>query len=243
MPNKTIYVADGDLPIFERAQELARENLSATIAQALRRFVAAEEARSQGFGEIVLRVGNHGTYTSKAFIGRELAKRREREVESHTIVTQNVYETAKGRLVLYTRTIPDWYAWQSYWEEDEQGQRPDRPNKPKHDVDVDVDVDVDLGGNETDATTRRLVRRQEKEQWRNALRQQQERRHNARSQQQEQWRNWTWGWSSWRADVVGNEYRMEIFETLDDLKPHIADELYNAVAQTLKGEDVEFLDI
>jgi hypothetical protein len=33
MPNRTIYVADADLPIFEKAQELAGENLSATIAE------------------------------------------------------------------------------------------------------------------------------------------------------------------------------------------------------------------
>ncbi len=42
MPNRTIYVADSDLPVFEKAQQLAGDNLSATIAQALRRFVEAE---------------------------------------------------------------------------------------------------------------------------------------------------------------------------------------------------------
>ena len=34
MPNKTIYVADGDLPLFDRAQELTGGNLSATITRA-----------------------------------------------------------------------------------------------------------------------------------------------------------------------------------------------------------------
>ena len=39
MPNKTIYVSDGDLPIYQRAQELAGGNLSSAITTALRRYV------------------------------------------------------------------------------------------------------------------------------------------------------------------------------------------------------------
>ncbi len=57
MPNKTIYVADGDLPIYQRAQELAGGNLSAAIVSALRRYVDVEEGRREGFDEIVVRVG------------------------------------------------------------------------------------------------------------------------------------------------------------------------------------------
>jgi EXLDI family protein len=57
VPNKTIYVSDGDLPLYQRAQDLAGGNLSAAIASALRRFVDVEEAKGEGFGEIVVRVG------------------------------------------------------------------------------------------------------------------------------------------------------------------------------------------
>lgn len=57
VPNKTIYVSDGDLSIYQRAQELAGGNLSAAIANALRRFVDVEEAKGEGFSEIVVRVG------------------------------------------------------------------------------------------------------------------------------------------------------------------------------------------
>ena len=32
VPNKTIYVSDGDMPLFQRAQELASGNLSAAIS-------------------------------------------------------------------------------------------------------------------------------------------------------------------------------------------------------------------
>ncbi len=57
MPNKTIYVSDGDLPLYQRAQELAGDNLSAAISAALRRYVDVEEGRREGFDEIIVRVG------------------------------------------------------------------------------------------------------------------------------------------------------------------------------------------
>jgi EXLDI family protein len=57
VPNKTIYVSEGDLPLFQRAQELAGDNLSAAISAALRRYVDIGEGRREGFDEIVVRVG------------------------------------------------------------------------------------------------------------------------------------------------------------------------------------------
>lgn len=57
MPNKTIYVSDADLPVFQRAQELTGGNLSAAISQALRRLVEVEEGRLAGFEEITVPVG------------------------------------------------------------------------------------------------------------------------------------------------------------------------------------------
>ena len=57
MPNKTIYVSDADLPVFQRAQELSGGNLSAAISTALRRLVEVEEGRLAGFDEITVRVG------------------------------------------------------------------------------------------------------------------------------------------------------------------------------------------
>jgi EXLDI family protein len=234
MPNKTIYVADADLPIFERAQELAGENLSATIVHALRRLVAVEEAMARGLGEVILKVGNHGTYVNKAFMGRELARRRARDEPTHEIVSQVVYQTAKGRLVLYTRTFPAWFAWMSFWEDEDA--TPPRWSG-QHDVDVDVNVDVDVSPGDDDPAVRRSGRQERIER--------QQRRRQDRRRQQEWWqqKGWSRDWSTWRADVAGNAYRMDIFETLEELKPHVAEELYNAVAQALRGEDVEFLDI
>jgi EXLDI family protein len=57
VPNKTIYVSDGDLKLFQRAQELAGGNLSSAIATALRRFVDVQEGLTQGYDDVVVRVG------------------------------------------------------------------------------------------------------------------------------------------------------------------------------------------
>jgi EXLDI family protein len=57
VPNRTIYVSEGDQELFRRAQELAGDNLSAAISNALRRYVDVEDARHAGYDEIVVKVG------------------------------------------------------------------------------------------------------------------------------------------------------------------------------------------
>ena len=57
VPNKTIYVSDGDLKLYQRAQELAGGNLSAAIANALKRYVDVQEGLREGFDDVVVRVG------------------------------------------------------------------------------------------------------------------------------------------------------------------------------------------
>ncbi|HEX9036130.1 MAG TPA: EXLDI protein [Ktedonobacterales bacterium] len=201
MPNKTIYVADADLPVFERAQELAGENLSATIAGALRRYVQAEEARQQGFVEVSVKVGSHRNFSVKRFMGRELARRRERDEPLARVVTQTVFQTARGRFAVYTRATPDWSRWATGWGGD-------------WDVDVDVDVDVAEGS------------------WRVSRSGEQNRTGGVK---------WSAGdWSTWTAD---DERTLEIYETLDELKANVDEELAAAVEQALRGEEDEFLDI
>lgn len=58
VPNKTIYVSQGDLALYQRAQELAGDNLSAAISAALKRYVDVEEGKSEGYDEIKVRVGS-----------------------------------------------------------------------------------------------------------------------------------------------------------------------------------------
>jgi EXLDI family protein len=57
VPNKTIYVSDGDLKLYQRAQQLAGGNLSAAIASALKRYVDVQEGLREGFDDVVVRVG------------------------------------------------------------------------------------------------------------------------------------------------------------------------------------------
>lgn len=200
MPNKTIYVADADLAVFERAQELAGENLSATIAQALRRFVEVEEARSRGFDLVTLKVGKRGMQTSKQFLGRELAKQHVRDENQPRITTAVVFQTAKGRFVHYVRTSPDWTAWASSWNQN-----------------WDYDWNVDWSNWPQQPAWPHFPR------------------HMRDAKQHHQW-----DWSNWAS---GSEYTMEVYDTLDELKPHVSDEMYAAVEHALRGEDVEFLDI
>jgi hypothetical protein len=73
MPNRTIYVADDDAALFQRAQELSGDSLSAVIARAVRRFVESEEGRRHGFEEVTVQVGPFGARTKKRFGGIRLA--------------------------------------------------------------------------------------------------------------------------------------------------------------------------
>ncbi len=106
MPNKTIYVADADMPIFERAQQLAGGNLSATIAQALRRFVEIAEAKEDDFEEITVRVGSVAQ-VHKRFMGRLLTEGHARELKGATRVTYRVYLTMRGKFALSVEDVAD----------------------------------------------------------------------------------------------------------------------------------------
>ena len=106
MPNKTIYVSDSDLPIYQRAQELTGGNLSAAITQALRRLVDAEEARQAGFEEVTVRVGAGGARRQQRFHGVPLGE-WSRSDRDH-VETYRVWRSRQGRFVLYTETSEQW---------------------------------------------------------------------------------------------------------------------------------------
>jgi EXLDI family protein len=108
VPNKTIYVSDDDLPLFERAQELSGANLSSAIVHALRRFIELEEARQRGFDEIAVIVGNTGAHRRKRFLGQRLVRWLQPAANGKGTEILNVYRTAGKRYALHTRSIPDW---------------------------------------------------------------------------------------------------------------------------------------
>jgi EXLDI family protein len=182
MPNRTIYVADADLSIFEKAQKLAGDNLSAAIAQALRYFVENEEARRSGFEEITVKVGKGRPYLTKQFRGRLLARRRIRVHNGTRLLTLVVYQTAKGRFAIYTKNTASWSDWSksSKWSK-----------KSTSDWDWDID----------------------------------------------------WSTDDWSLYSEDDEHRLDVYDTLDELKDTIPEELYESIVRYNNGEDVEILDI
>jgi EXLDI family protein len=107
VPNKTIYVSDADLPVFQRAQELVGGNLSAAISKALRRLVEVEEGRLEGFEEITVRVGA-GPGKKQRFQGVLLADwtRTTKDSEEH----YRVYRTRTRRFAVHLAR-PEGHVW------------------------------------------------------------------------------------------------------------------------------------
>jgi EXLDI family protein len=105
VPNKTIYVSDGDIPLYQRAQELAGDNLSAAISAALRRYVDVEEGRREGFDEIIVRVGP-GKGRKVRFIGVLLGEWVNSSFSR--VETFRVYRGRTGKFVLHIERSPDY---------------------------------------------------------------------------------------------------------------------------------------
>ena len=104
VPNKTIYVSQGDLSVYQRAQELAGDNLSAAIAAALRRYVDIEEGKREGFDEVIVRVGP-GKGRKVRFTGVLLG---EWVNTTHSRVqTYKVWRGRTGKYVLHVQRSPD----------------------------------------------------------------------------------------------------------------------------------------
>ena len=98
VPNKTIYVSDGDLPLYQRAQELAGGNLSAAIAAALRRYVEVEEGAARAstrssFASGPARAARSASSASSSASGS--TPRRSR------VETYRVYRSRTGKFVLH----------------------------------------------------------------------------------------------------------------------------------------------
>lgn len=153
MPNKMIYVAEADLPIFERARELAGGSLSAVIARALRQFVQIEEAKAYQSDRVKGAI-SEGEFMRENFRGRRLARQTVHTADDR-LVNQIVAQDTRGKLVLYTKEIPHWSTYNA------------------HD-----------------------------------------------------WTAWDWD----------NDYRLETYDTLAALKPHVSASLYEDVVRALMGE-------
>jgi EXLDI family protein len=104
VPNKTIYVSDGDQTLYQRAQELAGGNLSSAIASALRRYVDVEEGLREGFDEIIVRVGpapGRKVRFTGVILGEWVSTTPSR------VETFRVYRGRTGKFVLHIERTPD----------------------------------------------------------------------------------------------------------------------------------------
>jgi EXLDI family protein len=110
VPNKTIYVSDGDLPLYQRAQELAGGNLSSAIAKALRRWVDAAEGLSEGFQDITVRVGV-GVGRKVRFVGVLVGEWVDAGASRSGMPdAYRVYRGRSGKFVVHVERSPDWWA-------------------------------------------------------------------------------------------------------------------------------------
>ena len=101
MPNKTIYVSEQDIPLFEEAKNLAGEALSAVIARALREFVARYREKEKGMHEVAVKVGAHGSEREQRFVGAQVGKWSGLSDDQEWWLEAKIYRTQKGNWAVY----------------------------------------------------------------------------------------------------------------------------------------------
>jgi len=113
MPNKTIYVSEKDLDLYNRAQDLFGGNLSAAITEALRSYVEWESDDQEDFEkephEVIVKVGKQGSKWRQKFVGRQLIKWREGNDSNPTHQIHRLYVTQKGQFAIHTEVRPSKY--------------------------------------------------------------------------------------------------------------------------------------
>jgi len=108
MPNKTIYVKEEDLPIYERAAKIAGDSLSGVIADALKEYVLRKDIEGAGIKETIIEIGTWRSDEDKdtkkvIFEGEKLAELTEYdEPNDKTSGTDwELYKTKKGKYLVY----------------------------------------------------------------------------------------------------------------------------------------------
>lgn len=112
MVTKNVYVSDSDLPLFERAAELAG-GMSTAVAAGLQLYVAQQERERKQveMSSIELEVQEGPVVKTKRFTGRQLI--RYEVCSGMRVQAFRVYLTAKGQYAVYSRSDPNWSALSS----------------------------------------------------------------------------------------------------------------------------------
>jgi EXLDI family protein len=101
MPNKTIYVSQNDLPVFEEAQQIAGEALSSVIARALREYVARHREKEKDMKEVSVKVGKKKIEREQRFMAAEAGKWKGLSDDKEWWLEAAIYRTQKGRWAVY----------------------------------------------------------------------------------------------------------------------------------------------
>jgi EXLDI family protein len=103
MPNKTIYVSEQDVPLFEEAKGIAGEALSSVIARALREYVSKHQKKAQGMKDLSVKIGSHNSQREQRFIGEEIGKWSGFSDDKVWLMDAKIYQTQKGNLAILLR--------------------------------------------------------------------------------------------------------------------------------------------
>ena len=105
MPNKTIYVSAKDEPIFEKAQQIGGDALSAVIVRALQEFVVRNQDRQDHMKDISVRVGAAGVEREQRFVGQEVAKWQGTSDDKEWWMEAVAYRTHKDNWAVWLSTV------------------------------------------------------------------------------------------------------------------------------------------
>lgn len=118
VPNKTIYVREGDTELWEKAETLAGGSISSLIADVLRRYVEQEERKEQMDMETIevqLGGGRYGEEYGAEFVGRWLLppgdETRTAEPGNDAGVYYGVALTQRGKIAVYSGHVNGLYPY------------------------------------------------------------------------------------------------------------------------------------
>ena len=101
MPNKTIYVSQNDVSVFEQAQQIAGEALSSVIARALREYVARHQEKEKGMKEVSVKVGSRNSEREQRFIASRVGNWKGLSEAKDWWLEATVYRTQKANWAVF----------------------------------------------------------------------------------------------------------------------------------------------
>lgn len=95
MPQKTIYVSESDVSLFEEAKRIAGKALSSVIATALKEYVSRNTEKVKKMQEISIKVGRRNSERETRFIGMQISKWSGFSTDRVWLMSAAIYKTQK----------------------------------------------------------------------------------------------------------------------------------------------------